>query len=101
MNNVVFGKTMENVKNRVDIKLSTDHKAAIKYFSQLTFKESKCIDVLYLMQRHRTEIEYDKPISVGTTILDLSKVCMMDFHYNVVHKSLKKDIILYTSAQIL
>ena len=86
MNNSVFGKTMENVKNRVEIKLSTDHAVAVKYFTRLQFKDSKYIDGLYLMESYRKEIYYDKPIYVGTTILDLSKVHMMDFHYTVIHK---------------
>ena len=102
MNNSVFGKTMENVKNRVDIKLTTDYKAAVKYFSQIAFKESTCIDGLYLMQKHRKEIEYDKPIYVGTTILDLSKLCMMDFHYNVIHKNFEgRYSLLYTDTDSL
>ena len=102
MNNSVFGKTMENVKNRVDIKLTTDDNEAIKYFSQLHFKESKCINGLYLMQTYRKEICYDKPIYVGTTILDLSKVCMMDFHYNVIHKNFEnKYILVYSDTDSL
>ena len=32
-------------------------------------------------------IIYDKPLYVGTGILDLSKLCMMEFHYDVVHKN--------------
>ena len=37
----------------------------------------------------KKEIVYDKPIYVGTSVLDLSKLCMMDFHYNVINQEFK------------
>ena len=86
MNNAAFGKTMENVKNRVNLHLTTDENNAIKWFSKINFKTSKDIDNLHLIETFKQEIVYDKPIYVGTSILDLSKLQMMDFHYNVIHK---------------
>ncbi|MFM7989218.1 MAG: hypothetical protein ACKPKO_58880, partial [Candidatus Fonsibacter sp.] len=41
MNNSVFGKTRESVKNRMDLRLTTDNERAIKWFSKLHFKDSK------------------------------------------------------------
>jgi hypothetical protein len=86
MNNAVFGKTMENVKNRINLHLTTDENNAVKWFSKINFKTSKNIDNLHLIETFKQEIVYDKPIYVGTSILDLSKLHMMDFHYNVIHK---------------
>ena len=86
MNNAVFGKTMENVKNRIQLHLTTQEDNAIKWFSKINFKTSKSIDNLHLIEMYKQEIVYDKPIYVGTSILDLSKLHMMNFHYNVIHK---------------
>ena len=86
MNNAVFGKTMENVKNRVNIHATTSYKNAEKWFSKINMKDSKEFNGLYLIEMYKKEIIYDKPLYVGTSILDLSKLCMLDFHYNVINK---------------
>ena len=87
MNNSVFGKTMENVKNRMELKLTTDNERAIKWFGKLHFKDSKFCNGLHMIEMYKKEIVYDKPIYVGTTFLDLSKLCMTDFHYKTIHNN--------------
>jgi hypothetical protein len=87
MNNAVFGKTLENVKNRMDLHLTTDEENAKKWFSKINFKDCKSFDGLRLIEMFKKKIEYDKPSYVGTCVLDLSKLCMMDFHYNTIQKS--------------
>ena len=57
-----------------------------KLFSKINLKNCKTIDGLYLVEMYKKQIVYDKPISVGTSILDLSKLCMMEFHYGVIDK---------------
>ena len=78
---------MENVKNRIDLRLATDDKKVKKMQTKLQFKDSKVIDGLHLIELYRKQVVYDKPIYVGTSILDISKICMMDFHYSVIHKN--------------
>ena len=41
MNNAVIGNTMENVKNRTELKLTTENEKTIKWFSKLHVKGSK------------------------------------------------------------
>ena len=87
MNTAVFGKTMENARNRANISLAPNDRRAIKLFSKINYKGCSYINGVYLSELYQKKIFYDKPIYVGTAILDLSKVCMMDHHYNVMEKS--------------
>jgi hypothetical protein len=87
MNNAVFWKTMENVKNRMELHITTDDKNAIKWFSKNTYKNCNEIFGLYMIEMFKSEVILDKPIYVGTSILDLSKLHMMDFHYNAIEKN--------------
>ena len=85
MNNSVFGKTMENIRNRVDIQLCSKKEKASKLFSKTNFdKRTILSENLIVIHMHRKKIMLNKPIYLGMSILDLSKTLMYEFHYNYI-----------------
>lgn len=99
MNNSVFGKSMENIKNRVNIHATTSEDNAVKWFSKIHMDGAKCFSGLYLIEMYEEEVLYDKPLYVGASILDLSKLCMMGFHYDVVEKEFSnKNELIYSDT---
>ena len=82
--------------------LTTSHENAIKWFSKINFKNVQSYDGLYLIETYKKQIIYDKPIYVGTSILDLSKLCMMQFHFDVIETEFKnKYQLLYSDTDSL
>ena len=85
MNNSVFGKTMENIENRVDVRLVTKEKEAMKLSKKPNFESRTIFDEnLIAIHMKRTKLVYNKPIYLGMCILELSKTLMYDFHYNYI-----------------
>ena len=81
--NATFGKTMENVRNRQNIRLIADSQKALKAVSKATFRQCEIInDDLLLVRGARQKITLNKPIAVGFTILELSKLIMYRFYYD-------------------
>ena len=85
LNNSFFGKTMEDKRKRVNIKLITTHKMLKKYVSKPTYIGSKIFDEnLIAIHNMQDKIILDKPIYLGFSILDISKTLMYDFFYKFI-----------------
>ena len=85
MNNSVFGKTMENLRKRVDVRLVTDEKKLDKWTSKPTFVSSKIFNEnLKEVPKVKETLTRNRLAYVGMGILDLSKMLMYDFHYDYI-----------------
>ena len=80
MNNAVFGKTMENVRNHKDIKIVASSKRRSILASEPNYHSTKYISKeLLIMEMNKVEVKMNKPIYLGQAILDISKTLMYEF----------------------
>jgi hypothetical protein len=90
MNNAVFGKTMENVRNRIDYKLVTSgsndqNNQLIKLSAKCNYKCHKIFNEHVVgVEMSKTKVNLNKPIIIGFSILEMSKVLMYGFHYDTI-----------------
>ena len=100
MNNSVFGKTMENIRKRRNIKLIAESKKFKKYVSKPTFMNGVIFNEdLVAVEYVKEMLNLNKPIYVGFSILDLSKTLMYDFHYGFIKKKYgNKASLLFTDT---
>ena len=103
MNNSVFGKTMENIRKRVDVRLVTDENKLLKLASKPTYVSSKIFNEnLVAVHKIKETLTLNRPAYVGMCILDLSKTLMYDFHYNYIKdKYGDKARLLFTDTDSL
>src|SRR6218665_1818709 len=103
MNNSVFGKTMEAIENRVDIKLVTEEKEATKLVAKPSYDRLTIFgENLIAVHMKRTKLFYNKPIYLGMCILGLSKTLMYNFHYNyILPKYAERARLLFTDTDSL
>ena len=103
MNNSVFGKTMENIRKRVDVRLITDEKKLLKMASKPTYVSSKIFsENLVAVHKIKETLTLNRPAYVGMCILDLSKTLMYDFHYNYIKEKYGNNAkLLFTDTDSL
>ena len=83
MNNALFGKTMKNIRKHRDIKLVTIDKKRNKLVSEPNHHTINYIsEDLSIIEMNETTVKMNKPIYLGLSILDISKILMYEFWYD-------------------
>ena len=86
MNNSVFVKTMENVRNHRDIRIVTYIKQRSIPASEPNYHLTKYISKdLIIMEMRKTVVKMNKPIYLGQAILDISKTLKCEFWYDYIN----------------
>ena len=102
MNNSVFGKTMENVRNRACYELVFSKYRMEKIIKSRYFKNFiQITDNLALVEKYKKTVKLDKPAYIGMQILDLSKIVMYNYYYNHLLKEFPKVDLIMTDTDSL
>ena len=87
MINSVYGKTIENLRKRINVRLVNNAENILKYTSKPTDITHKIFDKDFAaIHEIKQVLILNKPIYVGFTVLELRKWLMYDFHYNFIKK---------------
>ena len=103
MNNAVFEKKMENIRKHRDIKLVTTDKKRSKLVSEPNYHTINSIsEDLSIIEMKKTKVKMNKPIYLGLSILEISKILMyecmdtdsfiMDIKTNDFYKDIANDV---------
>ena len=85
MNNFVFGKTMENVRKRRDIKLLTTDKTRNQLGSEPNYHTTKWFsENLLANEMKKIKVKVNKPVYLGFPMLEISKTLLYEFWYDYI-----------------
>ena len=101
MINSVCGKTMGNLRKRINLRFANNKKDFLKYTSKPTYVTHKLFNKNFAtVHEIKPVLILNKPIHVGFTVLDLSKWLMYDFHYNFIKNNFSAKL-LFTDIDSL
>ena len=102
MNNSVFGKTMENIRNHRNIKLVTNKDQYLSTVMKPNFKSGVLFGKnLMGCEMGHIKVIMKEPVYLGQAILDLSKIVMYKFHYDYMKPKFKDPQLCYMDTDSL
>ena len=93
MNNAVFGKTMDNIRKHRNTKLVETDKNRNELVSEPNYHTMNYISKdLSIIEMDKTRVKMNKPIYLGLSILDISKILMYEFWYDYMKPKYGNDV---------
>ena len=93
MNNSVFAKTMENIRKHRDIKLVPIDKKRSILVSEPNYHTINLIsEDLSIIEMKKAKVKMNKPIYLGLSILEISKILMYEFWYDYMKPKYNDDV---------
>ena len=94
MNNSFYGKAIENIRKRLNLDLmeKSDTNRILNRQSKLSFDDKIAkYEKLNLCSFNKESIKFTKPIFVGFSVLELSKVLLFEWYYDKMQPYFGKD----------
>ena len=90
---------MENLKNKIGVRLVSNKKYYLKWTSKPSCMSQKIFDNdLVVTRKRKATQKLNEPAYVGLCIWDLSKVLMYELKINIKNKYGNKSKLLFTNA---
>ena len=87
MNNNIYEEAMENLRNKIDVKLVNNEKDYLQRTSKASYLLQKIFDNnLFVIGKSKTASTFNKPAYTAMFILELSKKIGYKFHYDYIEK---------------
>ena len=100
MNNSVFGKTMENVRKHIDIKLVTTDKRRNQLVSEHNDHRKRwLLENVLAIKIKMIKAKMNKPVYLGLSVMDISKTLMYEIWYDYIKPKYQDNIKLVTWIQ--
>ena len=88
-NNKIFGKTLENLRKKIKVKVFNNAKDYKKWVSRPSFVSQKIFSNTFVaIHEIKPVLTLDKPIYVGFSVLYVSRLLMYEFHYKHIRVKL-------------
>ena len=102
MNNSFFGKTMENLRQKISVKLINNSKDYVKCIGKPNFVSQKVFSKNFVaIHQIKPVLMLNKPIYVGFSILDLSKLLMYKFHYEYIKNKFDAKLLFTDTGSLV
>ena len=102
MNDSAYGKRMENLRKKINVRLAINAKDYLKYVSKPTFVSQKNFSKNFAaIHEIKPVLVPNKPIYVAFTVLELSKYLMNDFLYNFIKKNFDADLLFTDTGSLI
>ena len=102
MINSVYGKAMENLRKRINVRIVNNEKDYLKHVNKPTFISQKIFDKNFAaIYEIKPVLTMNKPIYVALTVLKLSKWLMQDFHYNFIENNFDANLLFTDTDSVI
>ena len=101
MVNFAYGKTIENLRKKIKVRIVNNEKIFLKYTSRPTHIAHKIFDKnCAVIHEIKTVLMLNKSIYAGFAVLELSKWLMYGFHHNFIKKNFDAELLLTDTGSL-
>ena len=97
--NVIYGKSLQAEKNKLNVKVITDPAAFLRETSKVTYVGFNLVNEnMAIINLAKRQVTLKRPIYLGQSVLDVSKRIMYDLYYNLLKDTFTDTRLVYTDT---